>query len=106
MKSGGKGIKCWAVISESGRKMESKEWRMGTSSGEAKLDRKFKSKSQVRYVDPEARIGISDGESAAFVSKAMLDGEPGRLVVTGNQPNEGDSGPAVAWFTDGEFDCE
>ena len=75
-------------------------------SGFANRDSKFKSKTSARFVDDQAKIGTSDGEAAAFVSKRMLQGKPGRLVVTGNQPNEGDSGPDLFWYTDGEFNCK
>ncbi len=77
-----------------------------TANGTAKLDHEFKDSNDLRYVDSKAIIGNSDGEAEVLVTKGILKGKKGHLVVSGNQANDGESGPALLWFTDGEFDCE
>jgi hypothetical protein len=74
--------------------------------GTAYLNKKFKSETDVIYLDPKADLCSSDIEASAFLSKSLLLGKPGKMVITGGQPNEGETGPTIIYYTAGIFDCK
>jgi hypothetical protein len=73
----------------------------------AELDTKFTGKADLRYSDNKKNIGDSDsGETAIFVNKSLLRGEPGLIKITSNQANDGESGPQYLWGIDAVLSCK
>lgn len=94
------------TISDDGRVMDFETYggRHGTR-GRAYLDGVFESETDVIYIDAERKLCTSETEASAFLSKSLVYGEPGRMVITGGERNRRSEGPAILTFTAGIFNC-
>ena len=76
----------------------------GKKRGTALFDKEVK--NQLRFIDEKAISSTSDFEASIFVNKLLLANGQGRITLSGNQANDGESGPARLWFVNAVMDCK